>query len=308
MQPVRAATPGSPPARRGGALSAGAGVRLVTDSTNYLPESLLERHGIMRVPLFVVEDATSVPETEVDPVGFYARLDEADQLPTSSQPSVEDLVAAFTRAGEGGAQVVGVFLSSKMSGTVDAARLAADIVAAQGGPTVTVLDSESNCYQEGFAILAAAEAAEQGATVGDVREAVSKTIARTRFLFSPASLEYLRKGGRIGNAAAMVGSMLRICPILTVENGMTTTVAKVRTHDKALEFIAERLKADAEAHGLRRAVVHSIASQGDALRFADRWVAPLMGEPVEVVEIGPVIGLHVGPAVGVVYETVDPLR
>ena len=126
---------------------------------------------------------------------------------------------------------------------------------------------------------------------------------RTRFLFSPSSLEYLRRGGRIGNASALAGQLLQIKPILTVENGVVTTVAKVRTQGKALAEMAKRFGADAREFGLRRTAVHYIGDKAPAEEFAARWIRPVAGGVVPIVPVSAVIGLHVGPAVGVVYET-----
>jgi DegV family protein with EDD domain len=131
---------------------------------------------------------------------------------------------------------------------------------------------------------------------------------RTRYLFTPASLEYLRKGGRIGTASALLGQVLQICPILTVENGETATYAKVRTRARALTTITEKFAAEVSEFGLRRAVVHYISDKGVAERFAAEAIEPIVGSKVPVLPVSPSIGVHVGPAVAVAYETQRPLR
>ena len=287
-------------------------VRIVTDSTNYLPVEQLRAFGLKAVPLYVHDGDEMCPETTIDVAAFYRRLEDTRTLPTSSQPSPDALATAFREAGEesgeGGA-VLGVFLSSLMSGTVQAADLAAAMVREERPDAqIVVLDSESNCMQEGYAVLSAAEAAAAGAGIEECVEAARATIARTRFLFSPTSLEYLRRGGRISGAASLLGSLLQVAPILTVENGETNVVAKVRTHAKAMAEMGARMQADIERCGLRRAVVHAISEISIAEGFAREIVEPIVGEPVDVIPIGPVIGLHVGPAAGVVYETIEPLR
>ncbi len=119
----------------------------------------------------------------------------------------------------------------------------------------------------------------------------------------PRRLEYLRRGGRIGHASALLGGLLQIRPILTVEEGETTTFAKVRTQSKALSEIAAKFAKDIEAYGLRQVIVHYIGEPGPAEEFAREQIEPIGRRPVEIMPVSPVIGLHVGPAVGIVYET-----
>jgi len=283
-------------------------VRIVTDSTNYLPTNDLTRLEIVRVPLYVHDGDRMRPETEIDLAAFYRRLEDTRTLPTSSQPSPEDLVEAFAPIVSDGA-VLGVFLSGRMSGTVQAAHLAADLVREdRPDARIELVDSESNCMQEGFAVLSAAEKARDGGTLEECAMAARETMRRTRFLFSPHTLEYLSRGGRISGASALLGGLLQIVPVLTVEAGETAVAAKVRTRARAHAEIAARMRADVERCGLRRAVVHAIVDVAEAERFAREDIEPVTGRQVEVIPIGPVIGLHTGPAVGVVYETEEPLR
>lgn len=284
-------------------------VRVITDSTNYLPASDRERLLIARVPLHVHDGDQMRPETEIDLAAFYRRLADTRTLPTSSQPSPEDLVQAFEKVVSHGEQALGVFLSGRMSGTVQSAQLAADLVReSRPDAQIAVVDTESNCMQEGFAVIAAAEAAREGRSLEECADAARETMRRTRFLFSPHTLEYLVRGGRISGASALLGSLLQIVPVLTVEQGETTVAAKVRTRARAHAEIAARMKDDIERCGLRRAIVHAIVDITEAERFAREDIEPVVGGPVEVIAIGPVIGLHTGPAVGVVYETEEPLR
>jgi fatty acid kinase fatty acid binding subunit len=285
------------------------GVRLVTDSTAYLPETLTEALDIGVVQLFVNEGTASVPEREVDLDAFYRRLAEIDHLPSTAQASVDELAEAFRQRVRGGDDALGIFISEAMSGTVQAARIAAGIVAAEGHVRrVEVLDSRSNCMQMGLAVLAAATAARDGGSLAACVEAAQQSMRRSRYLFTPASLEYLRRGGRIGGASALIGQLLQVRPILTVEAGETQVFARVRTTAKALATIAEAFSADIEAKGLRSVYCHAIADRETAERFAAEQIEPIAGRAVEVILVGPAIGLHVGPAVGLVYETEEPLR
>ena len=284
-------------------------LHVVTDSTSYLPAADLARLGIAVVPLFVTDGDAVSAETDLDFADFYRRLEDTRVLPTSSQPSLDSLVAAFRRGAEAGGDVLGVFMSSKMSGTYESAQLAATMVRAEmPGSRIEVLDSESNSMQEGFAVLSAAEAGAAGASIEECIAAARETMARTRFVFTPRSLEYLRRGGRIGNASALLGTLLQILPVLTVEGGVTTTDAKVRTHAKALDRMRDDFARDVAEKGLRRVVVHSIAEPSGSEAFARDVIAPIAGRSVDVIPLGPVIGTHVGPAVALVYETEEPLR
>jgi DegV family protein with EDD domain len=196
-----------------------------------------------------------------------------------------------------------------MSGTYETALMAREQVAARHpGARIEVVDSLSNCMEEGFAVLAAARVAKGGGTVEDAATAARETTNRTRWLFAPASLEYLRMGGRIGNARALLGSMLQLRPILTVIDGVTSTVRSVRTQRRAIETIADMVASDAESHGLADIVVHHILDVEEAEALAD-ILSQRLGLRPRVQLIGPAIGLHVGPGtLGVVYETRDHLH
>ena len=282
---------------------------VVTDSTNYLPAADLDRLGIDVVSLHVHDGDVMRPEVDIDLGAFYRRLADTRAIPTSSQPSPEALVRAFTDVIVAGDDALGLFMSGKMSGTVQAAHLAADLVRdAHREARISVIDTESNCMQEGFAVLSAAEAARSEGSLEDCERSALDTMARTRFLFTPHTLEYLHRGGRISGASALLGSMLQITPILTVEDGVTTVSAKVRTRKRALADIARRMRADVQRCGLRRAAVHAIVDLETATDFAREQIDPIAGAAVPVIPIGPVVGLHVGPALGVAYETLEPLR
>lgn len=284
-------------------------VQVVTDSLASIPRAELTRLGMDVVTLYVNDGENNLADLEIDHEAFFRRLADSSTLPTSSQPSVQSLVDAFTSAVERGSDVLGVFVSSKMSGTVETARMAAAMVLEKfPAGRIDIVDSCSNSMQEGFAALAAAAAAQAGSQLERCRSAAQETMARTRYLFTPESLDYLRRGGRIGGASALLGTLLQIRPILTVERGETQSFAKVRTQARALAEIARTFADDIASHGLRRVVVHYIGDPAPAERFAAEHIVPLAGGPVEIVPVSPVIGLHVGPAVGLVWETERPLH
>lgn len=279
-------------------------VRIVTDSVASIPVQDARAAGIEVVSLYVSDGETSQRELDMDVESFYSRIADMRVLPTSSQPSVDAFETAFRRALDDGADVLGIFISSKMSGTLEAARIAADLVLAEKpGSRIELLDSGSNSMEEGFGVLAAAQAAKTGETVERCMELARETLGRTRYLFVPETLDYLRRGGRIGAASALLGGLLQIRPILTVENGETTTFAKVRTHSRALAEMARKFTDDIAAYGLRQVIVHYIGDPGPAEVFAHDVIEPIVGAPVRIIPVSPVIGLHVGPAMAICYET-----
>jgi DegV family protein with EDD domain len=284
-------------------------VRIVTDSTSYIPAGEAAALGVRIVQLSATLGGVTRTEDEIDPESFYRVMRETGEFPTSSQPTVADMIDAFETPVAAGDEVVAVLLSSKMSGTFETALMAREqVLERHPDARIEVVDSLSNCMEEGFAVLAAARAAAGGGTVDKAAAAARETTSRTRWLFCPASLEYLRMGGRIGNARALLGALLQVRPILTVVDGITSTVRSVRTQRRAMETIADMVAADAESHGLLDIVVHHILD-GDEAEALAVLLEPRIGRRPRVQQIGPAIGLHVGPGtLGVVYETREHLH
>ncbi|HEY5540571.1 MAG TPA: DegV family protein [Coriobacteriia bacterium] len=279
-------------------------VSVVTDSVASIPPDMIAENDIDVVSLYVNDGETNQRELDMDVAAFYSRIEDPRSLPTSSQPSVEEILSAFRRALERGSDVVGVFISEKMSGTLQTARLAAGMALGEfPDARIELVDSGSNSMETGFAAIAAAQAARAGGTIERCVAAAGQTLRRTRYLFTPHTLEYLRRGGRIGGASALVGGLLQIKPILTVEHGEVETFAKVRTQSRALAEIARKLADDIAAWGLKQVIVHYIVDRELAEQYAREQIEPLAGGPVRVIPVSPVIGLHVGPAIGIVYET-----
>jgi DegV family protein with EDD domain len=284
-------------------------VRVVTDSTSYLPHEERERFGITVVTLFVNFGTETYAEEGLDSRWFYERMASESEVPTSSQPSVNDLAEAFTAAVAAGDDVCGVFISADMSGTFSTAALARDLVLeSHPDAKIELVDSRSNCMQLGFAALEAARAANGGATLDEVAEAARAVAPRSRFLFVPHTLDYLRKGGRIGGASALLGSMLSIRPVLTVSDGKTEVWGKVRTKKRALEEIARTVVDLGEkGGGIEEIAVHHIDDEPEGKQLAD-MIKDALGRDVPLYPIGAVIGLHVGPGTaGAVVRTREVL-
>ncbi len=284
-------------------------VSVITDSTSYIPRPLRERYSIGVVSLYSELEGVTYRDDAEDYSGFYAALRASGAFPTTSQPSVQDMVDVMQERVSRGDAVVGVFISQLMSGTYSTALLARDMVReSHPEATIEIVDGKSNCMELGFAVLAAARSALEGGSVADVVAAAEEMTGRTRFLFTPLTLEYLRRGGRIGNASALLGSLLQIKPILTVVDGRTDTFAKVRSVQKAWDMLAQTFAGDIrDKGGLGEVYVHHIDDPEAGGRFAER-IAQVAGRPVEIVPIGPAIGSHVGPGtVAVAYCTNGPI-
>ncbi|WP_029429606.1 DegV family protein [Blastococcus sp. URHD0036] len=282
-------------------------VAVVTDSTAYLPADLVERHGIEVVPLYVVLAGRSGREgADISPHDVARALSTRGQQVSTSRPTPGDFIAAYRRCLDGGAErVVSIHLSAELSSTADAARMAAAQV---GEHLVTVIDSRSAAMGTGFAVLAAVRTAEQGGDAHAVADAARTTASRTRTLFVVDTLEHLRRGGRIGAAASLLGTALSMKPVLHMVDGQVVPLEKVRTSARALARLVQRA-VETAAGGPVDLAVHHLAAPERAQRLADdlRQALPQAGELV-VSELGAAIGAHVGPgALGVVVSpTTDP--
>ncbi|MFW3170214.1 DegV family protein [Geodermatophilus sp. CPCC 206100] len=269
-------------------------VAVVTDSTAYLPPPLVERYAVSVVPLYVVMAGRSGREgQDIGPADVARALSVRGQKVSTSRPTPGDFVAAYRRRLEAGAdRIVSVHLSAELSGTVDAARLAAAQV---GEHIVTVVDSRSAAMGNGFAVLAAARAAEAGADADRVAAAARDTAAGTRTTFVVDTLEHLRRGGRIGSAASMIGTALAVKPVLHVVDGRVVPLEKVRTSARALARLVQRAVDAAGGDPVSVAVHHLVAPERAERLAADlRDRIPDLRE-LYVSELGAAIGAHVGP-------------
>ena len=279
-------------------------VKIVTDSTSYISEELQKRFDISIASLSVIFDNEEFKEIDIQNESFYDKLDRSLSIPTSSQPSLDEMYNILEKHIRNNNEVVGVFLSSEMSGTYSNACLAKSMILEKyPNALIEIIDSRSNCMQLGFAALSAAKAAQQEKSIDEVVDIVKDNIKRSRFLFIPDTLEYLKKGGRIGGASALLGTIFQIKPILTVVDGKTELFNKVRTKKRAIQTMLDKFIEDITKHGLVEVMVHHINDVEGALAFA-KIIEETVGKKIDIAPIGPVIGTHVGPgALGIVYYT-----
>ena len=272
-------------------------VAVVTDSTSYLPPELVERHEITVVPLYVVFGGDrTVPEVEISDYGtFFEDLRRAEKLPTTSQPSVGDFTAAYEPLLAEGHEIVSVHISGGLSGTPEAARQAKQALSRDGqdDDRIQVVDSTTAAGGLGFMVLAAVKAAAEGKRAVEVADWVAEARAEFKLWFAIDTLEFLRRGGRIGAASAWIGSTLKVKPILTVENEMTP-VERVRTSGRAFErlvdYARQRHESGADAWSAQH--IHAPEACGE---LVERCREVFGCEPTIVSEIGPVLAAHTGP-------------
>ena len=279
----------------------GSRVAVVTDSTAYLPPGAGARYAVGEAPLHVAFGGRTGAETiEVSPAEVAEALRERRVQVTTSRPTPSELAAVYRAIGA--SCIVSVHLSSALSGTYDAAVLAAQEVA-DDGIEVRPVDSRTLAMGLGFAVLAAARRASEGADVEDVERTARATAAATYVLFYVDTLEHLRRGGRIGAAAALVGAALAVKPLLHVVDGRIAPLEKVRTASKALARL-ETIAVERAGDGPVDLAVHHLAAPDQAERLADHLRArvPGLGE-LFLSEVGAVVGAHVGPGLlGVVVS------
>lgn len=279
-------------------------IKIVTDSTSYIPEEFINKYDISVVSLNVIMNGKSIREIDLDNETFYRQMEESTEIPSSSQPSPDEIYNTFENIIKEGNSIVGIFISSDMSGTISSANLIKNMLL-EKYPTahIEIIDSRSNCMQMGYVAIEAAKAAAAGKSMEEVINVCTSVINNSRFLFTPDTLDYLKKGGRIGGASALLGTLFQIKPILTVCDGKTTVFTKVRTKKKALDTLVNTLVNDIQGKELGGVIVHHINCQDEGLSLAKK-IKEQLGVDVKIDTIGPIIGLHVGPgSIGVAYFT-----
>ncbi|NPV53300.1 MAG: DegV family protein [Firmicutes bacterium] len=270
-------------------------IRIVTDSTAYLPKGWLEDHGVAVVPLLVNMNSSTYREGfDISNSEFYARLRQAKEPPTTSQPSAGEFLETYKHLIDAGAQtIISIHISGGISGTVNSAQGAAGMLR---DADITVIDSRSTGPALGFIVQEAVALVEAGAGKDAIMKRLDYLIDHMRTLFVVTDLMYLHKGGRLSGAQAIIGSILQIKPVLHFTGGRIEVLEKVRTERRALERITDLMQAEGAGGRLPTRLTIAYADNRDKADGVRRSLLERFpGLQVENVEIGPVIATHVGP-------------
>lgn len=266
-------------------------VRIVTDSTSDLPPEIVQELGITVVPLQVIfGDQTFRDGVDLNSEDFFRRLQASKDHPRTSQPSVGEFIQTYEQLESETDRILSIHVSSRLSGTVETARQAAQAVA--GRCRIEVLDSYTASMATGLAVIAAARVARSGADLEICAGVARSTLRCERLAVALATLEYLRRGGRIGRAQAFLGGLLRLKPILTIRDGEAFPISRVRTRRKALDEVLRLCLSDGEV--VEAAVMHA-TTPDDARFLGDEISRRCPGATIHTGRFGPVLGVHGGP-------------
>jgi len=267
-------------------------VAIVTDSTADLPPQLASGRSITVVPLTLnFEGEALLDGVDIRPDEFYRRLPSAGKHPTTSQPSAGRFAEAYSSLLAEHDAVVSIHISEKLSGTYESARQASEMTDPK---RVRVVDSENVSMSLGLLTLAAAALASSGQGAEAIEAKMLEMRDHLRTYFSVATLEFLRRGGRIGNASALLGSVLQVKPVLCIRDGLVTPLERVRTFDRALNRIVDLTREVDRGHGVCVIVGHA-GAEADAERIAGELES--ISETLMIQPLGPVVGAHAGPGV-----------
>ena len=271
-------------------------VAVVTDTTHYLPRDLVAQLDLHLVSLYVTFEGRTEREADItDLADFYTRLSASSEMPGTSQPSVGDFLAVYEPLLDAGRDIVSIHLSAGISGTFATAGQARDQLVERGidPDRIVVLDSSTACAGLGMLAMAAASVARAGGSAAEAAEAAQACRRDLKVWFAVDTLEFLRRGGRVGGAQAWLGSTLKIKPILSIESEILP-IERVRTSKRTFERLIEYLTARHD-EGCDTFFIQHIHAPDQAERLVERGREIYGREPEMVSEIGPVIGAHVGP-------------
>ena len=279
-------------------------VAVVVDSTAYIPQALIEQYNMHVIPLLVNWSGESLRDNvDITPDAFYTRLESAKEMPSTSQPSAGEFYDLYSKVAEEAESIVSIHISSELSGTIASAHAAAQLM---GDFPIEIVDSLSTSMGLGYMALAAARTVENGADYKEAAEAGRALIGNARVAFVVDTLEFLHRGGRIGGAQRMLGSMLSLKPLLELQEGKIEALDKVRTKRKAVQRLLNIMVESCEGKSVVHAAVANAASPQEAQSLADELQKRLNPAELYIVHISPVIGTHTGPGtLGIVWYTED---
>lgn len=278
-------------------------VMIVTDSTAYIPADTIEGLPVRIVPLQVIwGDEQFRDGVDIQPTEFYERLKTAEIMPSTSQTTPGTFIELYKELVEQGFEIFSLHISSKLSGTIDSAVQAQQALNLEH---LEIFDSEASGMALGFQVLAVARAAANGASLKDCLKIAEKAREQTGILFAVRTLEFLHRGGRIGGAAAFLGTMLNLKPILELREGKIESVDKVRTMNKALDRVVEILMEKVDGQYPVRVSVQHANAYSEAVQLLEKIKSKFPnGKLTETMisEVSPVIGTHTGPGLlGISY-------
>ena len=283
--------------------------QIITDSASALPMMASIPRNVHILGMSAVINAREYIDSKVRE--FNAILAANTKSPgeiSTSQPSPAYINALFEDCLRTGEDLLAIVMSSKMSGTYDACcNAAGNLSMKYPNQKIAVVDTTSNSLDEGFAVLDAAKTLESGGSFKAAINAAINSIKRSRWLFTTETLSYLRAGGRIGRASSLAADILKICPVLTVNEGETAVAKKIRQYKKARAYIGEKVLSDEKKHGLEDIYVH-FAGDEDAAHEWCRELEHTLGRTIPVMSIAPAVGAHVGTAMGVVYRCKEAIK
>lgn len=276
-------------------------IAVVTDTTTYLPEAMAKEYGITQVPLNVHFADAVFKDADLSQETFFKKLAESAELPRTSQPSAGEFAEAYRSAAKNADAIFAVVIAAPLSGTYSSAMAAKDLVPEI---PISVVDSRSVCMGHGYMALAAARAARAGKSLEEITAEVEAMVPRTHVFFLVDTLKYLAKGGRIGGAQALMGSVLSIKPLLQLVDGRIEPLDKVRTRAKALDRMLEHFKKVVDAKQVHCAIMHTLVpDEAEEVRKRVQAMYPGVKDLV-VTSVSPTIATHLGPgALGLCFYT-----
>jgi len=267
-------------------------VAIITDSTAYLPEELLDEFNIHVLALKVIWGEESFDDgVDMTPTEFYDRLEKSDVMPSTSQVTIGEFTQLFQKLHAEGKEILAILISSALSGTVASAQKAMEEVP---DARIEIVDSKATIGELALQVLVGARAAHSGASLDECKAAAEKARENSGVVFAVDTLEFLHRGGRIGGGKRLLGTVLAIKPILTLVDGKVEALDQARTRKKSMarlvEIVAERVEGKSN---VRLAVAHAKSSEdGQALLNAASFINPI---ETLLSDMSPVIGTHVGP-------------
>ncbi|MBP3952969.1 DegV family protein [Bacillus suaedae] len=277
-------------------------IKIVTDSTSDLSKDLIEKYDIEVVPLSIaINNETYLDGIDITKKQFLELLTTSDELPKSSQPSSGSFVETYERllAEPGTSHVISIHLTEGMSGTVNSAQAAADIV----GDKVTVINSKYISHALAFQVIEAAKMAQEGKDIPEIIKHLDNVRENTSLYIMVDTLEYLVKGGRIGRGKAFLGSLLKIKPVASLADGVYTPVTKVRTYVQLIDYLKKQFIEETEGKEVQAIGIAQVDAESLANRVKDA-IQQIKNIPVTISETSPIISTHTGPgALALMYFT-----